>query len=628
MAIALQQLNQTNPNLSTIELEKYVTATEQAYSNYLLEFSPESHSPPLPPRPYGCNPPSPINQSYIPSPINVIVNQGSYTDKEREVIPIKPDASLREFIAWQCSAKEALSLIEHFHEDILTRQRHEILFHSALSNIQIDALYKTVWTKLKIAIRPLNGKSTDIEDIESPHVSQLWTKLHAIFMPTTSKEKYRLDALFGALVQGNLSTRAYIQLIREKSNELRLIGMPVAKERLVSMLLHTLTDRILLTFVYGLSPSLTTDEYLNSILQYDKSITKDATSTHINIPTPTVLMVAQDDKSYRNQPHIKCYKCNRLGHKSYECPSSNGDHTEQSDISSPYNTAPSNTQAQHGQNPSMMHPDSNYQRDNRQTHHPRYSDHQHRNSNSRTSTPPPSDSNYTQEGLHNNYRHYHQESQRSPSRDSRGYPFDNTRGSSYSRDDRSVDRHNSPHSYYEPNHNQQPHVTHTSSSDRRGYSGQRRDHRDRSRDRYDSRTSRSRERSSSHHNRPYTPTKDSVSHMSQTQFRTLLTECLGALPSGASAQQQSTRLAIEGELDKHICDQVTHHTAAVTTPYHQSFMVEVVEVSDDSSDDDELTSSSHLIPVAQPEFTMVVPNETVASTEYVSSYSLMISLFL
>ena len=96
MAIALQQIHQTNPNLSIIELEKYVTATEQAYSNYLLEFSPESQSPPLPPRPYGCNPPSPMNQSYIPSPINVIVNQGSYTDKEREVIPIKPDASLRE----------------------------------------------------------------------------------------------------------------------------------------------------------------------------------------------------------------------------------------------------------------------------------------------------------------------------------------------------------------------------------------------------------------------------------------------------------------------------------------------------------------------------------------------------
>ena len=55
------------------------------------------------------------------------------------------------------------------------------------------------------------------------------------------------------------------------------------------------------------------------------------------------------------------------------------------------------------------------------------------------------------------------------------------------------------------------------------------------------------------------------------------------------APPPSTKLAIEGPLDQHTCDQVTHTTAATTTPYHQSFMMEVIDVSDTSSDDDALT---------------------------------------
>ena len=127
-------------------------------------------------------------------------------------------------------------------------------------------------------------------------------QLQAIFFPSNLREKYRLDAALGALAQGNLPTREYIQLIREKSTELSLIGMPIAIDRILCMLLATLNYSILQYFVYNLS--FTTDECLRSILRYDKSGTKDTTAIQVGIQPPTALMVEQEDNSSR-KPHKK-----------------------------------------------------------------------------------------------------------------------------------------------------------------------------------------------------------------------------------------------------------------------------------------------------------------------------------
>ena len=77
--------------------------------------------------------------------------------------------------------------------------------------------------------------------------------------------------------------------------------------------------------------------------------------------------------------------------------------------------------------------------------------------------------------------------------------------------------------------------------------------------------------------------------MSQTQFRTLLTEYLGASLPDVPVRPKPKQLTIEGEVDQHICDQVTLHetTTTETTPkHHRTFMVEVIEVSEDSSDEE------------------------------------------
>ena len=152
MVMALQHITQTNPNISGIEMADYVLQTDQANGAYLLNFPPAPYSPPPPPIPNGFG----LSSSTPPS-INVIVQQGSFTDNEREVAQLTPDATLQEFIHWQKRAKETLSLIDHFHNDILLRPRHEIIFAPLILDTQINMVYKTAWTKLQMAISKLTG---------------------------------------------------------------------------------------------------------------------------------------------------------------------------------------------------------------------------------------------------------------------------------------------------------------------------------------------------------------------------------------------------------------------------------------------------------------------------------------
>ena len=252
MAMAWHHINQTNPNLSVVELEHYVSQYEMAYGDYLLNPPLEFNNPPPPPMvPHGFGPPLPLTSTYISPAINVIVNQGAYTEKEREVEQLKPDATLQEFHAWQKSARATLSLIDHYQDPILTRPRMYILFGSSVSEAQIDTLYKIVWTKLHMAIRKLCDKHTEIMDIISPLVHQLWSALQAIFLPTTFREKFKMENSFWALQQGNLTSLEYIKLIREKSKELRLIGISVEKETIICMLLATLINETLKLFIYS-----------------------------------------------------------------------------------------------------------------------------------------------------------------------------------------------------------------------------------------------------------------------------------------------------------------------------------------------------------------------------------------
>ena len=321
MALALHQINQQSPNLSVTELEHYYAQYEMAYGEYLMNLPLGFQNPPQPPTiPSGYGPPLPTNHPYTSPTINVIVNQGAYTDKEREVEQLKADATLQEFLAWQKSARDTLSLIDNYQDAILTRPRPTILFGSSISEAQIVTVYKTIWTKLHMAIRKLCSKHTEIMDIPSPQVHQLWNMLQAIFLPTTMREKFKLETSFYALKQGKLTSRAYIQLIREKSNELRLIGIPIAKERIICLLLTTLNNDTLKLFIYNLSPALNADECLTSILLFDQSITNDQQDITVDISTPISLNVEQKDTSYKQPFQGRCFQCNMEGHRGFECP--------------------------------------------------------------------------------------------------------------------------------------------------------------------------------------------------------------------------------------------------------------------------------------------------------------------
>ena len=125
-----------------------------------------------------------------------------------------------------------------------------------------------------------------------------------------------------------------------------------------------------------------------------------------------------------------------------------------------------------------------------------------------------------------------------------------------------------------PRDNQQNQYNCSHSSERRGNSEPRRDQRDRSRDRPHGTNLGSRERSSHHNNRPSTSTRDTEAPITRTQFRALLTEFLVNHQSGNSIQPQPKKLPIEG-------------AAYIHTPTHyRSFMMEVLDITDDSSADD------------------------------------------
>ena len=80
---------------------------------------------------------------------------------------------------------------------------------------------------------------------------------------------------------------------------------------------NSLSNETIKSFIYCLHPSLTMDECFNSIIKYVKHITAIGT----DIPTPTALMVEQEDINHRRPPYIvRCFYCHEPGHKEHECP--------------------------------------------------------------------------------------------------------------------------------------------------------------------------------------------------------------------------------------------------------------------------------------------------------------------
>ena len=96
---------------------------------------------------------------------------------------------------------------------------------------------------------------------------------------------------------------------------------------------------------------------------------------------------------------------------------------------------------------------------------------------------------------------------------------------------------------------------------------------------------------------------------SLTQFRTLLTEFLGDPRTGNSVPRQPNRLPIAGQLDQHLYDQVTPSTGATAPdsgPSHRTFMVEVIDITDATPEDEKS--------VLEPGPPAMIPGEQVAPT--------------
>ena len=604
--MALHQLQISHPNLSLEALEQCVSHYDLEYVTYASNYSPRlPSSPPPPPFPHSYANSSPMTSMSSQPPIHVIVNREAYTDKEREVVPLRPDTTIKDFLAWRKNAKATLSLIDDYREDILTRSRGEILFDITLSDQRITTLYRTVWTKLHMATRQLTSKYTDLADIDPPQVHQLWNRLQSIFLPTTLPEKYKLETEFSTLTQGSLSAWEYIQLIRDKSNELRQLGIPIAKEKIMCVINNSLSNETVKSFIYCLQPALTMDECFTSIISYVKHITAITADT----PTPLAFMVEHADKTHRRPPYIiRCFYCNEPGHKGFECPHRPPDGTEPTNTPGYYRppTILPHESQRSDRSPSS-HPDrytsphtrhndlpsynnSNYPRSISQFRptRPHYEITNH-DTHTRDVTSPYSRNASTHHEFsrldnHGTKRKFTDDISGPESRHSSYHHQRSTTPSHY--------RPQSPHQRYtsRSDHNHQYHNNRTSSPEGRSSSRPRPDSRDyRSRDRSSHAYPRSRDHSSPYHHRQPPPSIPAPDPPLTTQIRTLLTEFLGAPKSDMPTLPPSTKLAIESNIDQHVCDHVIYTTAADPAPYHQSFMMEVIEVSDTSSDDDAIT---------------------------------------
>ena len=258
MARAWQQIYSEHPNCSLSDLEFYISQSNFEYETYSMNSRNASPSveqaPPLP-----AQPSPPLSMPLFP-PIQVIVSQQTLTEKEREVDVLKPDANLQEFITWQKGARDTLSLVDNFNDQILIMDRSEITFNPMLSTEQIDQLYKTVWTKIHIATRKICGTNPDIASIEAPYVHLLWLQLRLTFFPTTEQEKFKLEDHFNNMEQGSLSSMDYITKIKDKAYELHLIGIDVPKDKIRYRLIETLKDDTLRHYLFTLPKSLTISE--------------------------------------------------------------------------------------------------------------------------------------------------------------------------------------------------------------------------------------------------------------------------------------------------------------------------------------------------------------------------------
>ena len=316
MARAWQRINNEHPNCSLEELEFYIAQSNFEYDTYSMNSlnatPPVEQMPPLPPQPS-----PPISMPSFP-PIQVIMTQQNLTEKEREVDVLKPDANLQEFITWQKGARDTLSLVDNFTDQILIMDRSEIRFNPIISNEQIDQLYKTVWTKIHMATRKICGTNPDIASIEFPYIHLLWLQLRTTFFPTTEQEKYKLEDQFNNMEQGSLSSMEYVSKIKDKAYELHLIGIDVPKDKIRYRLLATLKDDTLRHYLYTLSSSLTLSECLGKLLIYGK-IMKDKKEPNSESVQQKVLMVDHNNQSRNSSNMPYCNICNKIGHRASDC---------------------------------------------------------------------------------------------------------------------------------------------------------------------------------------------------------------------------------------------------------------------------------------------------------------------
>ena len=369
MARAVRQMLQESPNVPANDLAIYLSEFELLYEEHRLNTPTANTTPPTDPQRIKMTLPppqhnsSPVINASMPmpppsTPIQVVISRDGYTDKEREVIILKPDSTVQDFLIWQRGAKTTLALIDNYQDGILLRPRNLVGFHSSLTESQIDKLYLNTWMKLHMATQKVCSINTDIARIEPLEIHTLWKKLQTTYLPTTASEIFKLEQAVYTMEQGILPAKDFVTLLRDKTHELSQLGHPVQKSRILNLLLEKLKNETLKMFIFSLPTRFDLDECFSSILSFGKSM-------HTDVPQPTpnpklehVLAVVHKQPDSDREFQGVCYICHNPGHRAHECAMKHRQHQRNNNTNTYNNTHGGHMPNSNPWNPSNGNPNT------------------------------------------------------------------------------------------------------------------------------------------------------------------------------------------------------------------------------------------------------------------------------
>lgn len=239
-----------------------------------------------------------------------------------DLLDLKPTVSKMAYSSSSLPQIERLKGRENFNTwrfAMETYLQHEDLWECVLGT-ELDATKITkARAKIILSVEPINYAHIE----ETKTAKETWDKLKEVFEDSGLTRKVNLlRTLITTRLENCSSIEEYVNIIISTSHKLNNIGFKVNEEWVGALLLAGLPDmyRPMIMALENSGTNITGDMVKTKLLQevkLDKIRKYSSESAFYGKNT-------ERSKNFKtqNSPHsnIRCYECNKRGHKSYECP--------------------------------------------------------------------------------------------------------------------------------------------------------------------------------------------------------------------------------------------------------------------------------------------------------------------